>query len=61
MRDVLDEVASSTRLMAFSQRKSIEKDAGEKFKPKGLETLQIFRFLSSFNKKSVSSAYFQVD
>ena len=61
MRDVLDQVASSTRLMAFSQRKAIEKDAGENFNLKGLETLQIFHFLSSFNKQSVSPAYYQVD
>ena len=61
MRNVLDQVASSTRLMAFSQRKAIEKDAGENSNLKGLETLQIFHFLSSFNKHSVSPAYFQVD
>ena len=61
MRSVLDQVASSTRLMAFSQRKAIEKDAGENVNLKGLETLQIFHFLSSFNKKSVSPAYYQVE
>ena len=61
MRNVLDQVASSTRLMAFSQRKAIEKDAGENSKLKSLETLQILHFLSTFNKKSVSPAYFQVD
>ena len=61
MRNVLDQVASSTRLMAFSQRKAIEKDTGENSKLKSLETLQILHFLSTFNKKSVSPAYFQVD
>ena len=44
MRNVLDQVASSTRLMAFSQRKAIEKDAGENSKLKSLETLQILHF-----------------
>jgi len=58
---VLDELAQSTRLMAFSHRKSIEKESNENSKLKGLETLQIIHFLSSFNKKSVSPAYFQVD
>ena len=47
--------------MAFSHRKSIEKESNENSKLKGLETLQIIHFLSSFNKKSVSPAYFQVD
>ena len=47
---VLDELAQSTRLMAFSHRKSIEKESNENSKLKGLETLQIIHFLSSFNK-----------
>ena len=51
MRDVFDQVASSTRLMAFSQRKAIEKDAGENSKLKELETLQIFHFFVLFEQK----------
>ena len=50
MRDVLDQVASSTRLMAFSQKKVIEKEAGKISKLKGLETLQIFHFCPLLTK-----------
>ncbi len=57
---VISEMARSTRMMAQFQGKAAEKDSNENSKLVGLNTGDIIRFLSSFNRKSCQPVYYQV-
>jgi hypothetical protein len=59
-QELLREVAKSSRLMAHSQSKTVEKDTNENSKLKGLDTTDIIQFLATFNRKSCQPAYCQV-
>ena len=59
-QDLLRELAKSSRLMAHSQSKTVEKETNENSKLKGLDTTDIIQFLATFNRKSCQPAYCQV-
>jgi len=60
IKNVMSEMALSTRMMAQFQGKAAEKDSNENSKLVGLNTGDIMQFLSSFNRKSCQPVYCQV-
>jgi len=60
LKDVIGEMAQSTRLIAKTQLKAAEKETNENTKLKSLNTADLIDFLSCFNKKSCLPAYRQV-
>jgi len=59
-KDVLDEMARSTRLIANSQMKAAEKDTNENVKLKSLDTEDLIKFLAGFNRRSCQPVYRQI-
>jgi hypothetical protein len=59
-QDLLRELAKSSRLMAHSQSKTVEKETNDNSKLKGLDTTDIIQFLATFNRKSCQPVYYQV-
>ena len=60
IKNMMSEMAQSTRMMAQFQGKAAEKDSNENSKLVGLNTGGIMQFLSSFNRKSCQPVYCQV-